>query len=360
MTPDELQSKTISFLRFPLTVGVIFIHFDLIEHPFTYHGVTYGLDRPSWYVFLINFFSEVLPQVAVPLFFIISGYLFFRGAEAFDGTAYRRKLLKRGRTLLVPYVLWNLVAYLFHALYLFLSGAALGEYLVSPLRIFHNANGGSIPYPFDLPMWYVRELMVMVVFSPLVYWLVRRLGGWIVGLLGAAYFVWQPLVTPEGSWGVLLSQAAFFFTWGAWFAIRGENFVGAFRRLPFMPMVYLPVSVADALTRGEACNLYIHQSGVVVGVVAVVALVAWLLERGRVRVSPTLAASSFFVYAFHTSVLFEVSKAVFVLFRLGDGIASMLVLYVATPLLCATLCVAVYLLLKRFAPALCSLLTGGR
>ena len=109
MTHEELQSCTISYLRFPLTLGIIFIHFDLIEHIFTYHGVQYGLNPPSWFTFFVNFFSEVLPQIGVPLFFIISGYLFFH-KDQFDCHVYKQKLLKRARTLLVPYLLWNLVA----------------------------------------------------------------------------------------------------------------------------------------------------------------------------------------------------------------------------------------------------------
>ena len=116
MTNEELLNKTISFLRFPLTVGVVFIHFNLAEHGFTIHGVTYGLDHPAWYDFLINFFSEVLPQIGVPLFFIISGFLFFYRVD-FDSNVYQKKLRKRVRTLLIPYLLWNLIAILVHAMY---------------------------------------------------------------------------------------------------------------------------------------------------------------------------------------------------------------------------------------------------
>lgn len=379
MTTDELQSRTISYLRFPLTLGIIFIHFDLIEHIFTYHGVQYGLDRPSWYVFLINFFSEVLPQIGVPLFFIISGYLFFRRGN-FTGSTYRQKLLKRARTLLVPYLLWNLVAVLIHAFYLIpglFPNAGQEQVCLTPLRLFHTffanfpgqgifvmpetvASNNGFPYPINLPMWYVRDLMVMVLLSPVVYWLVSRVGKWSVILLGIVYYVYHPLFAPDGNWGVLMSQAAFFFTWGAYYAVRKDNFVESFRRCPFMPLLYLPVAVADALTRGLSYNLYIHQTGVLLGVVSAVVIVAYLLERGRVHVNQTLAGSSFFVYALHVSILFEVSKVVFIVFHLSDNVWSMLILYFATPICTAALGVALYILLKRFTPSLCSLLTGGR
>ena len=376
---DELLYQTISYLRFPLTLGVVFIHFDLIEHIFTYHGVQYGLDHPDWYIWVINFFSEVLPQIGVPLFFIISGFLFFHHVD-FDGNVYQQKLRKRIKTLLIPYLLWNLIAILIHAVYLMpllFPNAGQEEVHITFVRLFHTffanlpnegifvtpeavVSNSGFPYPVNLPMWYVRELMVMVLLSPVIFWLMRLMGKWLVVILGVVYYFYHPLVMPEGSWGVLMSQAAFFFSWGAYYGIHKTNFVDSFRRHTYMPLLYLPVAIADALTRGTSYNLYIHQAGALLGIVSVVVIVAYLLESGKVKVNKTLANSSFFVYALHVSIIAEVAKVVFIVFHLSDNVFSMLVLYVITPLCTAALCVALYVLLKRYVPFLCNLLTGGR
>ena len=79
MKEDKLISETISLLRFPLTVFVVFIHYNMGVRGFSLHSVTYGLDAPEWFRWVTAFFSDVLPRTAVPLFYIISGYLFFRG-----------------------------------------------------------------------------------------------------------------------------------------------------------------------------------------------------------------------------------------------------------------------------------------
>ena len=99
---------------------------------------------------------------------------------------------------------------------------------------------------------------------------------------------------------------------------------------------------------------------VLLGTVASFVIVARLIEKERVHVNQTLADSSFFVYALHTCVLFDVSKVVFIVFRLGNSVWSMLFLYFATAIFTAALCVALYMLLKRYVPFLCGLLTGGR
>lgn len=96
---DTLQSQTIAFLRFPLIVGVVLLHsgfdnIELAEHPVC-DNVSYLL-------------SQVVATIAVPLFFFISGYLFFCKIDKFDGRVYVGKLKKRARTLPIPYIFWNL------------------------------------------------------------------------------------------------------------------------------------------------------------------------------------------------------------------------------------------------------------
>lgn len=76
MTNQELQSRAIDVMRFPLAIMVVAIHTYFCEAlkapgnvdvPFT--GV--------WAHELITFFSIVLTDAAVPAFFVMSGYLFF-------------------------------------------------------------------------------------------------------------------------------------------------------------------------------------------------------------------------------------------------------------------------------------------
>ena len=104
---SSLTSSTISALRFPLTVGVVFIHFNVLSDNLAVRGTGNAEHFPTWLVCMFNLFSEVLPRIAVPLFFIISGYLFFR--SGFMIRTYTDKLRRRVRTLLVPYILWNLL-----------------------------------------------------------------------------------------------------------------------------------------------------------------------------------------------------------------------------------------------------------
>ena len=104
---DEHTSKTISFARFPLIALVAFIH-SYIMMPYHGSSVT-ALEVPMFYniEFLI---SEIIACIAVPLFFLISGFLFFYRLSDFTCKLYITKLKKRFKTLFIPYVFWSLAA----------------------------------------------------------------------------------------------------------------------------------------------------------------------------------------------------------------------------------------------------------
>ena len=70
MSHSDLQSDTIHFLRFPLIVGVVFIHAHLSSD---FVNIT-ASDYPVFYV-VNEFVSNILVRVSVPLFFFFSGFL---------------------------------------------------------------------------------------------------------------------------------------------------------------------------------------------------------------------------------------------------------------------------------------------
>ena len=92
-------------LRFPLAILVAFVHgfgaeIDIAE----LHAS--GLTGMAIYDYVRLFFSVVIARSAVPIFFIISGYLLFLKVEDYSKTVYMAKLRKRLYSLVVPYFSW--------------------------------------------------------------------------------------------------------------------------------------------------------------------------------------------------------------------------------------------------------------
>ena len=162
-----MNSKyTISLLdnmRIPCLILVLFIHGNFI------------LQNASIYTnSIIYLFSISIASSAVPLFFFISGFLYFRNYETFSKEEYLRKTRKRIRSLLVPMLFWNLLyCLLFIGVQIFFPNIVNGGIpKFDALSIDYwkwilwgTKNGG----PIDYPLWYIRDLFVVVLTAPIIY-----------------------------------------------------------------------------------------------------------------------------------------------------------------------------------------------
>lgn len=215
--------------------------------------------------------------------------------------------------------------------------------------------------PFNYPTWYVRELLVLCVATPLIFFMLRRksIGTWLLLLLTALYIAgWWPH-TP-----VLCVTSVLFFMLGAYAAIHKAGVAAVLSR--FSPSFWLIVLLAPLdtylfLTQGD---WNIHSHAVLILCLTPAAFFAFTSLAGKAADSPvakaceTLAPTSTFVFFSH---VFFLNEYRILLQALEPTTSAMLVskqlllfaLTFATPL-------AVYILMQRCTPRLLALLTGGR
>lgn len=110
------------------------------------------------------FFENTINRVAVPLFFIIAGALFFRD---YTNEKYKEKLFRRVKTLVIPYVIWNVLNMLFDIFAsMFFSDYFIGrEKTTASLQ---NILLGIFHYKYNGPFWFVFALIVFVIASPII------------------------------------------------------------------------------------------------------------------------------------------------------------------------------------------------
>ena len=96
---EELESKVISFLRFPLIVGVVFIHAQFFVVPID--GNLIDIENFTISHEAMRILSPGICDLCVPLFFAISGFLFFRNS-IFNSNVYLYKIKNRIKTLVIP------------------------------------------------------------------------------------------------------------------------------------------------------------------------------------------------------------------------------------------------------------------
>lgn len=126
----------------------------------------------SFYV--AKFLSMGISQTAVPFFFIISGFLL--ACQYDDGVPYSQLVKKRLSSLGKPYIYWCILYALAYLLFAILgnclSRRALFEntWLEMPhpwMEVFRIFGFDLTGFPADGPLWYVRNLFLLVLLSPI-------------------------------------------------------------------------------------------------------------------------------------------------------------------------------------------------
>ena len=163
-------SKRIILLNFILSVLVIYIHGNNLYNV----GLDQATESLDWRV--TQLIGTGIGRVAVPFFFMISGYLFFRFDFKTNNVFYiiKGKIQRRVKTLVVPYLLWNTIGFLFYAIItripVILAMMNLGKPVPVTIQSIFN---GVFLHGLYHPFWYLHDLIILVFLSPLIFLLVR-------------------------------------------------------------------------------------------------------------------------------------------------------------------------------------------
>ena len=142
---------------------------------------------PQATAWIMVLFSRVMTSFAVPLFFVISGYLFARKTDFSRAGWYPALLKKRAKTLLVPYVAWCTIYACTYIPFVVLGNHLAGRNLVfntclrEPLLSPRNIlciYGLDFPVPPSAgALWYVRNLILLFLLAPLIVPVMKLVSG---------------------------------------------------------------------------------------------------------------------------------------------------------------------------------------
>lgn len=358
ISDEHILSKVIDYLRFPLIIGVVFIHTS--PHLFSNHEIINQDNYPLAF-YIDNLFTGVLAQVSVPMFFFISGFLFFYKVENFSHSLYLTKLKKRFKSLLIPYLFWNLLTLLvFYYLIPSISSSSNIEQHPNIIQslIGVYTEGNNTAYPLVIPFWFIRDLIVCIILSPILFLIVAKTHHLGIILLGIGWFLGFS-IPYVGFYGFSMA-ALFFFGLGAWFSCNKINFITVSKDLKWLAFLYPVIVIADILTIGQPYNIFIHKIGRLIGIAFWFVVIAYLIEKRNLKPIPLLSSASFFVFAIHEPwILYPISKLALSVIKPESQI-SYVILYFMITLSTVIIAVLIYQILKRLIPSFTALITGGR
>lgn len=154
----------------------------------------------------------------------------FAKYEKFGLNEYKVAMRKKFVTLAIPYFIWIAFVYYGYGLY---SGQT-SQFSISPsdlYKVFWAESEGFVAtlffgYKFSIlsspsglgVLWFVRDLMVTMLLSPIIWWIVCRCKMWAVILFLLPYLLF--IAIPVKGFGL---AALCFFPIGATFSICGKN-----------------------------------------------------------------------------------------------------------------------------------------
>lgn len=250
-------------------------------------------------------------------------------------------LKKKFHSLFIPFVFWNLTG---AVCLLFMDSRKIGDSLLSCITNLLRSDWYG-------PLWYVRDLMILMLLYPIYGWLFRINHGLLyVACVLLAFYNWIPV---ESS--LLSSESILFFLLGGILS----KYPRAFEyRLPLWGVCLLGLCWLSICAHVMPMySVYMHRVNILMGILVFWQLLNLIDEKVKERVIP-LTEYSFLLYVMHAYPMKAIKRLVGHFFY-GSDIAALLT-YLLLPIVVAVLIYCVGKIWKRFSPHTFSIVLGGR
>lgn len=352
---SKYLSRKIKFISVFAMFAIVFVHAYNYKEPLSPTAtIKYGFNPFPMFEY---FFSNGLFTFAVPLFFIISGFLLFiKYQNTLSG--YLHIIQKRSYSLLVPYVAWSII-----------SGAAvfiLNNYDNFKRISFIKENAVPLDRCFvylikppAFQLWFLQQIMLLVVLAPIIYVLVKYTRGFILIPFGVLWALNLDFV--------INTQGLFFFSVGAAFAIFGKARNVTRRENRLMTVLvcaaWLLLSISLTLLAAAESEMrvlmhIIYKLNEIVGIVGIWFVFDHIVKRINHKKGMLLASAHlFFVYALHEPLLHISNQLALIPDSSHSG---HFVLYICLPISIISICIIFSMMIRKIMRPIHSLLTGGR
>lgn len=358
-----LQRRSVSKGEYWSRIGwisLLLAIFIVIRHNSSF--ANYHTDAgESFHLFLQN----TITALAVPMFFLIAGFNFFR-----DYTPKKQldKLRNRVKSLLIPYLVWNT---LYCAFMLITSNTPLSKFFIGrepyELTVTNVILGCLYHWNCNSHFWFVFDLMLIALLNPLFYYLLKnKLIGLITILAGYAVIFLLKLGLPMEL--VYRTDAFFYYLIGSYLAMHWGKYLFSSQPTDAAPKPALPRRRWSGLPAGLiliGLSFLMALPSIPYAACPPIILLGcaglWLLSGAfisdgisRVPVGGTV----FLLYAIHGIIQPIIVKLLYLALPKATWVSG--INFVLSVSLTVLLCFLVRKLMKRFAPPADRVLTGWR
>lgn len=332
----SINAKKLKIFEFMMSVLVILVH--------SLSNVT----------FLKDVITTYIQPISVVPFFIISGFLFFRNIYSTQDVV--RKISTRIHTLLIPYILWNLIYYII--------------YVVCRKSVYFRIDDmldAVLTYIYNPTFWFLYQLIILTLITPLIFYLLKDKKVAKVTFIAVAV-----LILIGGDVPYINEDAFVYYFFGAYIArYRSQWFYDIKKRHVSLYSLVLAIGayfVCIALFKLSVYSMYIYNLGILMTICQRIC-VAIVLYTGidyvcRYNKVMPYMEHNFFTYAIHYIIIRFINSVtkMFTIFHMDVMMQNIieLIVFLVAPIVVIAISHFLYKLMYKKCHKVLMTLTGGR
>lgn len=333
---EKVFSEKVKVLSFIAMIGVLLIHSQIPC-------------KDGTKVKMIQDVFVNISRFGVPFFFMISGYFYFKSQKE-----YKDKIKNRVKSLFIPYVLWCIF------FIIMVSGAASFQNLNNDyLKFLHEGKLLEfIRYIFLRPaafhLWYIRDLMILVVVSPLIGCAIKYHSKiTLIACIVVSVLFWEINYIPYG---------IFFYTLGSYYACNNNDL---FENIPSIWggvffVIALFIMMISPLFGYNVMNYSLTELTVslmfIIGIWKLYDMINW--NKTLYYKTMLVSDCTFFIYCAHIPTLMVIKRCIYP--NLINNSLGILLSFFVSPCVCVLILLALSIFAKKYIPNIYYITTGGR
>lgn len=331
------------------TLLVIAIHYNTKHDMDLSSGFT-------WNYYLQEFITNGVARVAVPFFAFIAGFFFFLSYK--NLSSYPKAINKRVNSLFVPYLVASFLIFIVEYVY----GVIQWDLSLENVDLFMR---DVVFTPISVQFWFLRDLMILVLLTPIIFKLVSHFKLWIMLPVMVLWLLDVEVLPLFYGRHVISIETLSFFILGCYFSQHThllEKLVnGVTNKTVFtVVIIYLILCVIRIVLEPDMANWYtnkyqlnsliIQNTSIFIGVFLIITLSAKIINTKLLY----LSQFTFFVYIFHLLPLSHLVGKI-TSYMISDAHKF----YLTFPLATTLVFIAAYVV-KEKAPLIYKILSGNR
>lgn len=330
----------ITYINYILSILVVCLHSDnvhMLSDTMKGNRILYYFEN------LITTFA----RIAVPCFFVLSAYLFYK---SFDMSKLFSKYKSRFKSLFIPYIVWSGAAFAYIAILsnvsFFSSRMNMGKVELTLSNILK-----SVLLSEYAPLWFVRNLMIFVIISPIIYYIIKRkmLAKVIIIVFVSINLLLEIDYYAVLYWVPLYLTGAYL---GHYYSKKVEGIWVFNKKSKVVSCILFSIVFIFAYLYENATTMYIFR--------LVVPFTLWILIDGISfsKKPKWWMEISFFIYCTHFVIISSFQKVM--LLVLGKSTLAFFITYLITPIIVVLIITFVAYIMKKYMNPVWRFTTGGR